>query len=192
MAAAKYVGAGQWVPDDPSLTGLREAVQACEGCDLYREATQGVMGDGDPGASLVLLGEQPGDQEDRAGEPFVGPAGKDATRASPTPRPRANGATHIEISSRTSGSFEGTPLAIPTGAPSSSATRLIEPASSSRARQRSSRSPSPCQSASREPNAAGSVARAARRRARQIGQSSEPRTRSTGAGSVAIHSPLPF
>ncbi|RHW27594.1 uracil-DNA glycosylase [Nocardioides immobilis] len=81
MAAAKYVGAGQWVPDDPSLTGLREAVQACEGCDLYREATQGVMGDGDPGAALVLLGEQPGDQEDRAGEPFVGPAGKLLDRA---------------------------------------------------------------------------------------------------------------
>lgn len=81
MAATKYAGAEQWVPDDPDLTGLREAVQACQGCDLFREATQGVMGDGDPGAALVLLGEQPGDQEDQAGEPFVGPAGKLLDRA---------------------------------------------------------------------------------------------------------------
>lgn len=81
MATAKYVGAGSWVPDDPTLPGLREAVQRCEGCDLFREATQGVMGDGSPRASLVLLGEQPGDQEDRAGEPFVGPAGKLLDRA---------------------------------------------------------------------------------------------------------------
>jgi len=81
MAATKHVGAEQWVPDDPDLTRLREAVQACQGCDLFREATQGVMGDGDPGAALVLLGEQPGDQEDRAGEPFVGPAGKLLDRA---------------------------------------------------------------------------------------------------------------
>ena len=81
MAARSYVGADQWVPQDPTLQVLREAVQACEGCDLFRGATQGVMGDGRSGASLVLLGEQPGDQEDRAGEPFVGPAGKLLDRA---------------------------------------------------------------------------------------------------------------
>ncbi|KAA1424345.1 UdgX family uracil-DNA binding protein [Nocardioides antri] len=79
--AIKHPGAERWVPDDPSLPRLREAVQGCEGCDLYREATQGVMGDGSPKAALVLLGEQPGDQEDRAGEPFVGPAGKLLDRA---------------------------------------------------------------------------------------------------------------
>lgn len=56
-------------------------MQACEGCDLFREATQGVMGEGSTRAPLVLLGEQPGDQEDRAGEPFVGPAGKLLDRA---------------------------------------------------------------------------------------------------------------
>jgi uracil-DNA glycosylase len=81
MAISKYVGAGEWVPDEPSLPALREAVQACEGCDLFQEATQGVMGDGARRARLVLLGEQPGDQEDRAGEPFVGPAGKLLDRA---------------------------------------------------------------------------------------------------------------
>ncbi len=63
------------MPDRPTLPRLRAAVQECRGCELYRDATQGVMGDGDPDADLVLLGEQPGDQEDRAGEPFVGPAG---------------------------------------------------------------------------------------------------------------------
>ncbi|WP_435771772.1 UdgX family uracil-DNA binding protein [Nocardioides sp. SYSU DS0651] len=69
-------GAAEWVPDDPTLPLLREAVQACRGCELYRDATQGVMGDGDPDARLVLLGEQPGDKEDQEGEPFVGPAGR--------------------------------------------------------------------------------------------------------------------
>lgn len=68
-------GARAWVPERPTLRRLREAVQACRGCELYRDATQGVMGDGDSDARLVLLGEQPGDKEDQAGEPFVGPAG---------------------------------------------------------------------------------------------------------------------
>lgn len=81
MPARTYDGADPWVPDDPTLPALREAVQACEGCDLFREATQGVMGEGSTRAPLVLLGEQPGDQEDRAGEPFVGPAGKLLDRA---------------------------------------------------------------------------------------------------------------
>lgn len=56
-------------------------MQGCRGCDLYREATQAVMGDGSPKAPLMLLGEQPGDKEDQAGEPFVGPAGKLLDRA---------------------------------------------------------------------------------------------------------------
>jgi DNA polymerase len=54
---------------------MRAAVQECRGCELYRDATQGVMGEGSTGARLMLLGEQPGDREDREGEPFVGPAG---------------------------------------------------------------------------------------------------------------------
>jgi uracil-DNA glycosylase family protein len=74
-------GAGRWVPERPTLEALRSAVDACRGCELYADATQGVMGDGPPEARLVLVGEQPGDQEDRAGEPFVGPAGKLLDRA---------------------------------------------------------------------------------------------------------------
>ncbi len=69
-------GAAAWVPARPSLSALREAVQQCRGCELYRDATQGVMGDGRRDAPLMLLGEQPGDHEDREGEPFVGPAGR--------------------------------------------------------------------------------------------------------------------
>jgi hypothetical protein len=58
------------------LSALREAAQECEGCRLYLEATQTVFGEGPKGARVVLVGEQPGDAEDRAGRPFVGPAGK--------------------------------------------------------------------------------------------------------------------
>ena len=76
-----YPGAEEWVPDAPTLTTLHEAVQGCHGCDLYRDATQAVMGSGSPDAALMLLGEQPGDREDIAGEPFVGPAGKVLDRA---------------------------------------------------------------------------------------------------------------
>jgi uracil-DNA glycosylase family protein len=69
-------GAERWVPDGATLPQLREAAQGCRGCELYRDATQAVMGDGLKKARLVLLGEQPGDQEDRQGKPFVGPAGR--------------------------------------------------------------------------------------------------------------------
>lgn len=55
---------------------LHSAVQDCRGCELWQGATQAVMGTGPRTASLMVLGEQPGDQEDRQGEPFVGPAGK--------------------------------------------------------------------------------------------------------------------
>jgi DNA polymerase len=58
------------------LRALREAAQECRGCELYRDATQAVVGDGRLSAPLVAVGEQPGDREDRAGEPFVGPAGR--------------------------------------------------------------------------------------------------------------------
>jgi DNA polymerase len=69
-------GAEQWVPDRPSLRSLSAAVQECRGCELYRDATQAVMGAGRARADLVLLGEQPGDREDLEGKPFVGPAGR--------------------------------------------------------------------------------------------------------------------
>jgi uracil-DNA glycosylase family protein len=51
-------------------------VQGCRGCELWRDATQAVFGEGDPAARMMLVGEQPGDREDLAGEPFVGPAGR--------------------------------------------------------------------------------------------------------------------
>jgi uracil-DNA glycosylase len=60
---------------------MRGAVQDCRGCELWRPATQAVFGDGDDHARLMLIGEQPGDKEDLAGEPFVGPAGKVLSRA---------------------------------------------------------------------------------------------------------------
>ncbi|KNX38687.1 UdgX family uracil-DNA binding protein [Luteipulveratus halotolerans] len=69
-------GAQQWVPDRPTHAGLRRAAQQCRGCDLYEDATQAVMGDGPVPAPVMLIGEQPGDQEDRQGHPFVGPAGR--------------------------------------------------------------------------------------------------------------------
>ncbi|TFV55929.1 uracil-DNA glycosylase [Mycobacterium sp. PS03-16] len=69
-------GAEQYVPDTHDLTALAGAAQSCKGCDLYLDATQTVFGQGSPDATVVFVGEQPGDQEDRAGSPFVGPAGK--------------------------------------------------------------------------------------------------------------------
>jgi uracil-DNA glycosylase family protein len=68
--------AAPFVPATRSLPVLRAAVQACRGCDLWRDATQAVFGEGDRHARLVLVGEQPGDSEDVLGRPFVGPAGK--------------------------------------------------------------------------------------------------------------------
>jgi DNA polymerase len=64
------------IPQRPSISGMRAAVQECRACDLWENATQGVMGEGARGASLMLVGEQPGDKEDLQGHPFVGPAGR--------------------------------------------------------------------------------------------------------------------
>ncbi|RKS68556.1 DNA polymerase [Motilibacter peucedani] len=69
-------GAAQWVPAGVGLDGLRSAAPACRGCELWEPATQVVFSSGSPTARVALVGEQPGDQEDRAGEPFVGPAGR--------------------------------------------------------------------------------------------------------------------
>ncbi len=63
-------------PDPPSYEQLAEAAAQCQACPLYRNATQTVFGEGPVGARLVLVGEQPGDQEDLKGRPFVGPAGQ--------------------------------------------------------------------------------------------------------------------
>ena len=68
-------GAQEWVPPEPSLDDLRAAAPGCRGCELYRDATQVVFSTGSARARMMLVGEQPGDREDREGEPFVGPAG---------------------------------------------------------------------------------------------------------------------
>jgi DNA polymerase len=75
------VPAEQFVPASADLDGLRRAAAGCRGCDLYENATQTVFSKGPVSARLVLVGEQPGDVEDRRGEPFVGPAGKLLDRA---------------------------------------------------------------------------------------------------------------
>jgi len=68
-------------PDSTNLSTLKSAAKSCTACHLYKHATQTVFGEGPKGATLMLLGEQPGDQEDVAGKPFVGPAGKILDRA---------------------------------------------------------------------------------------------------------------
>jgi DNA polymerase len=67
--------AAPFVPDTTSLKTLGAAAHACRGCDLYKTATQVVFGAGPKTARVMFVGEQPGDQEDRHGAPFVGPAG---------------------------------------------------------------------------------------------------------------------
>lgn len=81
MTATKAPGAARYLPEQPELDSLRAAAECCRGCPLFADATQTVFGRGHPGAPIMLVGEQPGDQEDRAGEPFVGPAGRLLARA---------------------------------------------------------------------------------------------------------------
>ncbi|GHF82353.1 DNA polymerase [Amycolatopsis bartoniae] len=81
MAAKTRRDASEFVPDSIELSRLREASRSCRGCDLYQDATQTVFGEGPRQADVLVLGEQPGDREDREGEPFVGPAGKLLDRA---------------------------------------------------------------------------------------------------------------
>jgi len=69
------------IPDIRSLSALRDAEADCTRCPLYRDATQVVPGEGPRHAQVMLVGEQPGDQEDRQGHPFVGPAGRVLDRA---------------------------------------------------------------------------------------------------------------
>jgi uracil-DNA glycosylase len=68
--------AAAFVPEKHDLSSLREAAQYCEGCPLFANATQTVFGEGPARADVVMVGEQPGDVEDRRGKPFVGPAGR--------------------------------------------------------------------------------------------------------------------
>lgn len=71
-----FQGAKEWVPSTRSSSKLADAAEGCRGCDLWQDATQVVFSRGPTTAQLVLVGEQPGDQEDLAGAPFVGPAGR--------------------------------------------------------------------------------------------------------------------
>jgi DNA polymerase len=70
------MSAADFLPPKHDLRSLREAAEGCEGCPLYRDATQTVFGKGPASARVVMVGEAPGDMEDRKGEPFIGPAGK--------------------------------------------------------------------------------------------------------------------
>ena len=69
-----------FLPERRSLKALREASEGCRGCHLWQGATQTVFGEGRKAARLMLVGEQPGDREDREGRPFVGPAGRELDR----------------------------------------------------------------------------------------------------------------
>jgi DNA polymerase len=73
--------AAAYLPERPTLPRLREAAAGCRACDLWRTGTQTVFGEGTRRAELLLVGEQPGDKEDLAGRPFVGPAGALLDRA---------------------------------------------------------------------------------------------------------------
>jgi uracil-DNA glycosylase len=70
------ITAADFLPPRLNLSALRAAADHCKGCDLYKNATQTVFGEGPRRARMILLGEVPGDEEDKQGKPFVGPAGR--------------------------------------------------------------------------------------------------------------------
>jgi uracil-DNA glycosylase len=74
--ASTHPSAFDFIPERPTIPKLWQAAQECRACDLYKHATQAVLGVGPREAAALFIGEQPGDQEDLAGKPFVGPAGK--------------------------------------------------------------------------------------------------------------------
>ena len=79
--AGEPFDATPFVPQEADLEALRRAACECRGCDLWEPATQTVFGEGRQDASMVLVGEVPGDREDREGRPFVGPAGRELDKA---------------------------------------------------------------------------------------------------------------
>jgi uracil-DNA glycosylase len=76
MKGQQHTTAAAWVKIGAPVSELREGAKICEGCDLYEHSTQTVFGEGPSNAKVVFVGEQPGDEEDLQGRPFVGPAGK--------------------------------------------------------------------------------------------------------------------
>lgn len=105
-ASPETSGARRYLPDSAQLGALRDAAGRCRGCALYQHATQTVFGAGRSGAPIMLVGEQPGDQEDRRGRPFVGPAGRLLDRAladagiDPQLTYRTNAVKHFKFSRR--------------------------------------------------------------------------------------------
>lgn len=81
MAKAQKPSAAPWVPAEKQLRVLRAAAPDCRGCELYARATQVVFGEGPENARVVMVGEQPGDEEDQRGHPFIGPAGRLLSKA---------------------------------------------------------------------------------------------------------------
>ena len=111
-------GAQQWVPEGAGIEALKAAAEACRGCELWEPATQVVFSAGPPAASMVLVGEQPGDQEDRRGMPFVGPAGTLLVQAvrdagiDPATVYRTNAVKHFRFELRGTRRLHKTPEAV--------------------------------------------------------------------------------
>jgi uracil-DNA glycosylase family protein len=107
--------AAPWVPEYADLEGLRRAAADCRGCELWQPATQVVFSAGNPRAPLALVGEQPGDVEDRKGIPFVGPAGRllqDALTEAGVPREDVyvtNAVKHFRFTERGKRRIHATP-----------------------------------------------------------------------------------
>lgn len=108
-------GAAPFVPEGAGIEALRAAAAGCRGCELWEPATQAVFSAGPPSASIVLVGEQPGDQEDRRGLPFVGPAGQLLVRAirdagiDPAAVYRTNAVKHFRFEERGTRRIHKTP-----------------------------------------------------------------------------------
>jgi uracil-DNA glycosylase len=81
VGTTDFAGAARYLPEDRTLVSLEAAARCCRGCPLYQDASQTVFGHGRLRAPIMLVGEQPGDREDREGLPFVGPAGRLLARA---------------------------------------------------------------------------------------------------------------
>lgn len=107
--------AAAWVPEHADIDGLKKAAADCKGCELWRPATQVVFSAGNPRAPLALVGEQPGDVEDRQGIPFVGPAGRllqDALEEAGVPREDVyvtNAVKHFRFTERGKRRIHATP-----------------------------------------------------------------------------------